>query len=109
MRLINADISFDEIYESASSKVIPKMDIKTVCGVPVEKAEEVFKAYLDQIPTVDAVEVVRCKECKYAIITADNKYCKYCAMHKDSYGFMIPEYRDADFYCAYGERKEEEA
>ncbi len=54
-------------------------------------------------PTVDAVEVVRCKDCKYAWMTYDGE-CKYCDMWEEE-GEM---YLDGNFYCAFGKRKEDE-
>lgn len=48
-----------------------------------------------EAPTIDAVEVVRCKECKY-------KYM-YKSVWECPYGLMIT----ADGYCNYGERKGE--
>ena len=52
-----------------------------------------------EAPTVDAVEVVRCRECKQGEIDdpdfPDEYYChEGCGWNK------------GDFYCAYGERKE---
>ena len=54
---------------------------------------------LREAPTVDAVEVVRCRECKQGEIDdpdfPDQYYCHAgCGWNK------------GDFYCAYGERKE---
>ena len=54
---------------------------------------------LREAPTVDAVEVVRCRECKQGEIDdpdfPDEYYChEGCGWNK------------GDFYCAYGERKE---
>lgn len=53
-------------------------------------------------PTIDAVEVVRCGECKwYEKIKYDDGYCDgYC----DKNGLSI---WDKDWYCADGERREE--
>ena len=50
---------------------------------------------IDNAPTVDAVEVVRCKDCKYNI---GSKKC----LNPDSF-FAVP--KDDDF-CSYGERKD---
>ena len=55
---------------------------------------------IEAAPTVDAVEVVRCRECKQGEIDdpdfPDEYYCHAgCGWNK------------GDFYCAYGERKEE--
>ena len=50
-------------------------------------------------PTIDAVEVVRCKECKHGKYEfTDNKDWIYCKLHYD--------YWTADDFCSYGERKE---
>ena len=60
------------------------------------------KAIVDVIlnaPTVDAVSVVRCKECKHGKYEfTDNKDWIYCKHHYD--------YWTADDFCSYGERKE---
>ena len=54
---------------------------------------------VDEQPTVDAVEVVRCKDCKwYVPYTMENKTYKMC--RKAHLG-------SDDFYCADGERKSE--
>ena len=52
-------------------------------------------------PTVDAVQVVRCKDCKYAHMTYNGE-CKYC----DVWGTDDPLYLPADYFCVSGERKE---
>ena len=63
-----------------------------------------FKEWLiDSAPTIDAVEVVRCKECKNSIASVDNSLC--CRCWYDSLGFW--EEVKADDFCSYGERKGE--
>ena len=57
-------------------------------------------------PTVDAVPVVRCKDCKYAHMTYDGE-CKYCQLDIDR-GYTDAAYRDGDWFCADGERREED-
>ena len=47
--------------------------------------------------TVDAVEVVRCKDCK-EFHRSDDKLAQHCKF----YGAMVQE----DDFCSYGERKE---
>lgn len=54
----------------------------------------------DEYPSID---IVRCKECKYAHMTYGGD-CKYCDMWKDDEDGCIELYLDGDFYCAYGER-----
>lgn len=60
---------------------------------------ELFRNMVDNAPTVDAKIVVRCKDCKYSYEDIDGLTCVYgpCV------DCTVPE----DFYCKYGERKEE--
>ena len=65
-----------------------------------------FESYTKMVqtaPTIDAVSVVRCKECKWAdwYKTADGEQFCYC-METDNGG------RTADDFCSYGEREESE-
>lgn len=56
--------------------------------------------YVNCCPTVDAVEVVRCRDCKwYRIAPIDN--VPYCC-HESGY---CGEYMGGLFYCACGERR----
>ena len=52
-------------------------------------------------PTVDAVEVVRCKDCKNC---DDEGFCWYWKYEPG----MRPNTVDADDFCSYGERREGE-
>lgn len=54
-------------------------------------------------PTIDAVPIVRCKDCRYAHMTYGGE-CKYCDFWQEDGGEAL--YLDGDFYCAAGERKE---
>lgn len=65
-------------------------------GTALYKAGDVYKA-LNAVPTIDAVEVVRCKECRY-------KDTELCAMYR----LVVAGVRKYDDYCSYGERKESE-
>lgn len=86
-----------------------KARLKEYCvdgDTDIEKYYEIMgiDECIDETPTVDAVEVVRCKDCKRCKIQSwyeiDRKvtlyYCK-------EYKF----YKDSDDYCSFGERKEE--
>ena len=76
-----------------------------------EKVDNVPKFYewLDEQPTVDAVPVVRCKDCKWYEVeqlkrdgTDDKRYKpSVCVIG------IYAEQRKADWYCADGERKED--
>ena len=52
---------------------------------------------VEEMPTVDAVEVVRCRECKYHEDTSVTE-CEHCCL-------LSKTVRYNDF-CSYGERKE---
>ena len=55
-----------------------------------------FCGWLDDAPTVDAVKVVRCKDCKfYHRMTAETGICKLACRHLGNDGF-----------CSEGERKD---
>ena len=66
-----------------------------------------LKKMVDNAPTVDAVEVVRCKDCKYAKNMAPIGESKYmigeCFLREeDEIEFMVYD----DDFCSYGEKKE---
>ena len=64
----------------------------TLVGDTASMAERV----IDRQPTVDAVPVVRCRECKYH---------HDCGTHFcDALGMDCPD--DSEFFCSYGKRKE---
>ena len=50
---------------------------------------------VEKVPSVDAVPVVRCGDCKW-LFNDSNTFFKPCEV-------IIPE---KDWYCAYGERRE---
>lgn len=58
---------------------------------------------IEALPTVDAVQVVRCKDCKWAEVDAWWTYCKLG--HKEDTTNSIIYTCTHDFYCADGERR----
>lgn len=63
----------------------------------VDATLRAIKCYIDDAPTVDAVKVVRCKDCKY-----DGSCMTQIFVEENSY---IPFDKNT-FYCADGERKD---
>ena len=57
------------------------------------------KAFLDKFPTIDAVTVVRCKDC---IRRYDTDECPMCFLIEGKYY----EYTNGNGFCDRGERKE---
>ena len=60
--------------------------------------------------TVDAVPVVRCKDCKHSVWDEENEMwkCVESADYDEDSGewFGFCEYHNGDFFCADGERKD---
>ena len=78
-------------------------------NTPIRLAVEKSKMFrlIEKAPTVDAVEVVRCKDCKWykeGRILKENKFCFRLKHPKEDrrigYNFS------PDDYCSYGEKKE---
>ncbi len=92
MRLIDADALIDEL------------------GISDE--DIIFEGMLEDAPTIDAVPVVRCKDCRWWDNSEDSPY-GYCMAMKHGYmseNWEIRIYRlyKGDFYCADAERKEDD-
>ena len=95
-RLIDANAMKHKICETCNS----------LCSdEPCEPSECYSMEYIDKLPTVDAVEVVRCKDCKYFYrhtqIDTDRGDC-WC------YGFGSLRVKHIDDYCSSGERRTHE-
>lgn len=100
MRLIDADATIIGLDTAlACSRVVAGKDAIQ------NKALDIFenaRDFVANMPTIDAVPVVRCKDCKYYRI------------HHDSWGEDIPHCIkawggaevDPMDYCSYGERKD---
>ena len=96
MRLIDADIADVVIIYDKRNEL-----------TKVSAIREYIKrqnAFLDKFPTIDAVPVVRCRECKHHYWEQEpchGKSVHYC---------KLPHMRGVEvfkeFFCYYGERKE---
>lgn len=66
-----------------------------------------FKAMVESISAADVVPVVRCNDCKHAMMTSDGASYKWCCHWNSVYDDNTePLYLPAEFYCAAGERRE---
>lgn len=65
--------------------------------IPYLQAAKVLRE-VSGAPTVDAVEVVCCRDCKHSWQDLDG----LCCSHGVCVDCTVPE----DFYCSYGERKQ---
>ena len=65
---------------------------------------------IDLAPTVDAVEVVRCKKCAHCTVTSDGMVCDRALPTKRMedyyiYGSTVLARVAPDDFCSYGERR----
>ena len=103
MRLIDADALIKLYRETADDEWMRK----SAPGCWSE-AYMVFIADVACVPTVEQPKIVRCKDCKYAKMTIDGDFCKYCELDEDENGFLREVYHDAEWFCADGEVKQDE-
>ena len=99
MRLIDADA------------LEPHEQLEPMGNGQYEYVEVVYKDDIDDAPTIDAVPVVRCKDCKH-------RHEDECPMQfeeqfdideGDGYydtEYIIHDYTQDDGFCSWGERKE---
>lgn len=64
----------------------------------VEKQGAIFRRLVDEAPTADVVEVVRCCDCRKSRETEDEEV-RFCMQFADTV--------HADAFCSYGERRGE--
>ena len=68
-----------------------------------------IKQAIDEIPTDDVVEVVRCKDCENCLCINDRYMCKRNAIYNDSYKEFYGLCAVAkEHFCSYGERRKDE-
>lgn len=109
MRLIDADkmaMDESEAYLSAKSKILPENMLLHNINAVVHKKIQMM---ISDTPTVDAVEVVRCKDCKHykEFRTKRNKQIMRlcCRMGKNDMEYSVKP----DDFCSYGERSDDNA
>ena len=94
MRMIDAD-AMKRVYQEVLCSHVACID----CSFFMDDKYCRFETMLSEAPTINAIPVVRCRECNKGEIDdpdfPDEYYChEGCGWNK------------GDFYCAYGERKE---
>ena len=102
MRLIDADKLRKDLMESKEKlwglyKGLSHPVDKQICGGEIGTFTEVILR-LDDAHTIDAVPVVRCKNCEYY----ENGECVNPYIWMSDGAHLWP---DEDFYCAKGERR----
>ena len=97
MRLIDADRLNKPIYAEEDNITGSGMSYDEICGY--NDGIDIAWNKIDQAPTIDAVPVVRCKDC---IRRYDTDECPMCFLIEGKYY----EYTNENGFCDRGERKE---
>ena len=97
MRLIDADRLNKPIYAEEDNITGSGMSYDEICGY--NDGIDIAWNKIDQAPTIDAVPVVRCKDC---IRRYDTDECPTCFLIEGKYY----EYTNENGFCDRGERKE---
>ena len=96
MRLIDADWVLEHIkpYELSDE------DWSATGGTAIR----LIRNAIDQAPTIDAVPVVRCRECKHLNVVNRKELYAHCP--KTNTMFLPFELDTREHFCSLGERKE---
>ena len=89
MRTIDADKLVDMLYDNEFAALCP---LDEVSGV------------IDACPTVDAVQVVRCKDCKHLCVWNRKDIYAFCP--KTNIVFLPFDKDTRTFFCSFGKRKD---
>ena len=97
-RLISSDALKKEIIEAfrSNTSAMAKTEFDNDFWYTCLGKQTSLQGIMDFIEEMDAVEVVRCKDCKH-IETIENSI-PYCTWHHSGCGY--------DDFCSYGERKD---
>ena len=93
-----------------NNELIPLVKRLDLCHPKQKKGVLMAISKLKEAPTADVVEVVRCKDCKHAILDLMEKGLAVCRRPVLKNGQLLPfnlenKYND---FCSYGERKDGE-
>ena len=95
MRLIDVDELIDELYQDQPMNWT---------GSDAEIQEcvdwELFRNMVINAPIIDAVPVVRCKDCKYGEVDDADLPTQYLCNYHGA------DWNDENHFCSYGEREE---
>lgn len=93
MRMIDAD-AMKRVYQEVLCSHVACID----CSLFMDDKYCRFETMLSEAPTINAIPVVRCRECKHC--DPENYHCDH---HMST---AAPLRRKPDDFCSYGERKE---
>lgn len=108
MRLIDGDALADSLRESKNKlkEILDdercEMEYRICEGQMITFIEAILR--VNETPTIDAVPVVRCKDCKYLLILdgKDGRRIPLCGVQL---GFVPLSHNIETWYCPFGERR----
>ena len=102
MRLIDADRLNKPIYAEEDNITGYGMSYDEICGY--NDGIDIAWNKIEQAPTIDAVPVVRCRECKHLNVVNRKELYAHCP--KTNTVFLPFELDTREHFCSLGERKE---
>ena len=102
MRLIDADRLDKPIYAEEDNITGSRMSYDEICGY--NDGIDIAWNKIDQATTIDAVPVVRCRECKHLNVVNCKELYAHCP--KTNTVFLPFELDTREHFCSLGERKE---
>ena len=102
MRLIDADRLNKPIYAEEDNITGSGMSYDEICGY--NDGIDIAWNKIEQAPTIDAVPVVRCRECKHLNVVNRKELYAHCP--KTNTVFLPFELDTREHFCSLGERKE---
>ena len=101
MRLIDADRLNKPIYAEEDNITGSGMSYDEICGY--NDGIDIAWNKIDQAPIIDAVPVVRCKDCKHLNVVNRKELYAHCP--KTNTVFLPFELDTREHFCSLGERK----
>ena len=103
MRLIDADALHEEISGLRVTVMGVRYGKGLLCELITDYHKHILQA-IDNAPTIDAVPVVRCKDCKHFVQSEPYDPCE-CMKWTVKWGVA---YTSPDGYCHKGERRSDD-
>ena len=98
MRLIDADALLDEFLNRYTEREMEGNLVFAVCEIKQD-----FADMISNVPTVDAVPVVRCRDCKHYKPQKKSAHWEHRAYYCNH---VVTIKMQPDDFCSYGERKD---
>lgn len=108
MRLIDAEPLYEKLMNFSVETTVSTSDtVEVRLKKIVDDVLEYYKKTISEAPTVDAVPVIRCKDCAHVNIEVRD-YEMYLPKQCELYCELDELPVKTDDFCSYGERKEDE-